>query len=783
MLTSQEQLYIQSKSRILTLETIAFQKFERFCLALKNYDTTIQFLQQFRLIVQKFNNCRVEHKLIIVLANLYYHQGEECLTKSYILQALQSWQKCLDFHESIKDEQLEMRVLQALGNAYNYGLYNQTKAIEYLNKSLKIAEQLTNEEMQGRLQGDLSAAYAALAVDDDNRVDNEKIIQAINYAQNSLKIAKKYQDIEAEWQVLVRFGYAYFLKKEYKKAIKSYLQILKIARQYQLPVAKIQALHHLGEVYLDIKKYPKASFYFEWALKLAEQLQNSQQVAMELVALGKVAERQKNIPEAISYYKRGIEIAEKIRRTIKIEENTTSFVNFWARYYRSLILLLWQENNFEEAFEFVERSKARAFLDKLANGRISLRGRVNAYLFKKEQTLRNQILSLRSKDSNHQLVSREKDYENFLEKLEIQNPETASLISVDAASLAQIQKELDTETTLLEYFVTDKCTLAFIITRDRFQTVNLDVIRDELKEQITLFRGFPNTSQLHPPELKKLYNCLIAPLKCHLHTPRLTIVPHNILHYLPFAALTDGERYLIDDYALVNLPSANVLRFLRGKRSPSNNTNKILALGAPNNTFNKLLRPLNFAQKEVEAIARRFKIKAYVGKDATESVVWSQAKKAEILHIAAHGEYNPNTPLFSTIHLARDDKAEFAQKDGRLEVHDVYKLDLISSTNLVVLSACQTQIGNTQKISLGDEIIGLNRAFIYAGTPSVIASLWNVEDQATQLLIKQFYHYLKMGMDKAKALQQAQIKVRKKQPHPFYWAAFVLTGDGEKINL
>ncbi|BAY21661.1 TPR repeat-containing protein [Calothrix sp. NIES-2100] len=781
MLQSQEQLQIQSQSRILTLETIAFKILEQFCLALKNYNLTIQCLEQVRLIIQKLNNCRAEEKLILILANLYYLQGNERWKKSNILQALQSWHKCLDFREKMKNNQLEMLVWQALGNAYNYGFYNRSKAIEYLNESLKIANELRNEKIQGRLQGDLSAAYGALAVDDDNVVDTQKINQAINYAQSSLKIAQKYQDIEAECQALEHFGYAYFLNKEYKKAIKSYLHIFKIARQYQLPVAKIQALHHLGELYLYIKKYQKASFCFEWALKLAQQLQDAQQEAMGWVALGRVAKGQKNITDAINYYKKGIQIAEKIRSTLKIEENTTSFVNFWARHYRSLILLLWQEKHFEEAFEFVEQSKARAFLDKLANARIGLRGRVSGYLLKQEQNLRNQILSLRSKDPNHKLLSREKDYNNLLEKLEIQNPEIASLISVDVASLAEIQKELDTETTLLEYFVTDERTLVFIITRDRFQPINLDVTRAELKEQITLFLDFANISEHHPLELKNLYNYLIAPLKSYLPTPRLTIVPHNILHYLPFAALTDGERYLIDDYTLVNLPCANVLRFLRGKRSRS--TNRILALGAPDNTFDKLLAPLNFAQKEVEAIACRFQTKAYIGKDATESLVWSQAKKAEILHIAAHGKYNPNTPLFSTIHLAMDDKAEVAQKDGRLEVHDVYKLDLTTSTNLVVLSACETFIGNTQKVSLGDEIIGLNRAFIYAGTPSVIASLWNVEDRATQSLMKKFYHYLKMGMDKAKALQQAQIAVRKNQPHPSYWAAFVLTGDAEKINL
>ena len=159
-----------------------------------------------------------------------------------------------------------------------------------------------------------------------------------------------------------------------------------------------------------------------------------------------------------------------------------------------------------------------------------------------------------------------------------------------------------------------------------------------------------------------------------------------------------------------------------------------------------------------------------VGAAATESAVFSQAGKAEILHLAAHGKFNQHNPLFSTLYLAADD-----QHDGRLEVHDIYSLDLTEATNLVVLSACQTQLG---ELSKGDEIVGLNRAFLYAGTPSVMATLWSVDDKVTGLLMERFYTHLRSGMTKSQALQQAQMDVRAEYPHPYYWAAFVLTGDG-----
>ena len=182
-----------------------------------------------------------------------------------------------------------------------------------------------------------------------------------------------------------------------------------------------------------------------------------------------------------------------------------------------------------------------------------------------------------------------------------------------------------------------------------------------------------------------------------------------------------------------------------------------------------ILCPLNSARDEVRTIARLFNTQPLVGKAATENAVWSKATQSGMLHLAAHGEYNTFNPLFSSIQLVGDN-----QHDGSLQVHEIYELDLSSKTNLVVLSACQTKIG---ELSRGDEVVGMNRAFLYAGTPTVMSSLWNVDDAATGLLMKEFYSNLQSGMGKAEALQQAQKAVRQDYPHPYFWAAFSLTGD------
>lgn len=156
-------------------------------------------------------------------------------------------------------------------------------------------------------------------------------------------------------------------------------------------------------------------------------------------------------------------------------------------------------------------------------------------------------------------------------------------------------------------------------------------------------------------------------------------------------------------------------------------------------------------------------------------MVREQVVGAKIVHLAAHGLYNPVAPLSSLIALAPDD-----DYDGWLTVGEVYGLDL-SQTELVVLSACQTQLG---EVSTGDEVVGLTRSFFFAGTPSVIATLWNVDDQATGQLMERFYLHLNEGMGKADALRQAQLELiaTDTYPDPYFWSGFVLSGDGGVVR-
>ncbi len=177
---------------------------------------------------------------------------------------------------------------------------------------------------------------------------------------------------------------------------------------------------------------------------------------------------------------------------------------------------------------------------------------------------------------------------------------------------------------------------------------------------------------------------------------------------------------------------------------------------------------LAHADDEAKGVASLYGAQPLLGSNATVAAFEAKAGDSTLVHLVAHGLLNTTSPLFSSLALAPQ-----GSSSGAITVQDVYGLDL-KKTDLVVLSACQTDLGAQSK---GDDIVGLNRAFLYAGTPSTITSLWSVDDQATGLLMKSFYTHLKAGEGKAEALRSAQVEIMTSYPNPYYWAGFVLTGN------
>jgi CHAT domain-containing protein len=412
---------------------------------------------------------------------------------------------------------------------------------------------------------------------------------------------------------------------------------------------------------------------------------------------------------------------------------------------------------------------------------------------------------LRSRSVERELETTKTEYLSLLDEIKRDSPEEYSLLSVDASSLKEVMAFLDPETTLLEYFVATDQAYVWVVDKSDFRLVEIAVKKEDLEKRVNGYREkIASFNSDYREDAGGLYDLLLKPAMPYVKNKRLVIIPHAVLNHLPFHALMtskSGEgnkkgRFLIEDYDVVYAPSASVLRFIYEKRKPL--TGKILALGNPYLDEKGLELP--YAEEEVKRIKSAYpQTTVFLQKQATKARVQSLASSYNAIHFATHAELQPDSPMSSSIRLAKE-----GSNDGNLRVYEIFGLDL-KNTSMVTLSGCETGLG---KSAGGDEFVGLSRAFIYAGVPTIVASLWKVNDQSTAELMTLFYQNLKT-LNKAEALRRAQIEMikgdvgagivrgvggittaKKAQTvpvkesartvdgsHPYFWAPFVLIGD------
>ncbi len=585
-----------------------------------------------------------------------------------------------------------------------------------------------------------------------------------------------------------RYGSDGKAQEYYEKALQAYQSVL--AQPLHSMAGKSATMHNIGQVYAGLGQYEEALDYLKRALENEQEIDKARTFA----EIGYVYERMNDLEHALIYYLKSIEIQEKIRWESKIEEFKISLAEQTVDVYQQTVLLLMSMNRPEEAFNMTERARARTFLDLLGNEPLHIRNDIEPDLLKQEQALKTKLSLLSQylrkefekplrvdnrqeiEALKYRITQKLEDHKKLLMRIKIESPEYASLISIEPLELPSIQEMLDKNTTLISYFVTTEKTIAFIITHDAFEAVPLSPKKPELQQLIKNIHQ--KTTPVEPvlQDLQQLHSWLITPIRTHIKPDNVVgIIPHSVLHYLPFAALSDGRMssinsvlspYFGDNHVLFSLPSANVLQFIRGKYQKSK-MEQVLALGYAAGKAENLAY-LKYAEKEAESAAGMYNAKAHTGNAASETLLKSQGSLASLIHIASHVSLSKDYPFRSHFVLAPDD-----HNDGRFNIREAYNL-LLQKAELVILSACETSLGRKSR---GDEIIAFNRAFIYAGAPSVIASLWNVDDKATYEFMLAFYKHFKQDKSIAEALQQARIETREKYPHPRYWAAFVLTGN------
>jgi CHAT domain-containing protein len=481
---------------------------------------------------------------------------------------------------------------------------------------------------------------------------------------------------------------------------------------------------------------------------------------------GRIAEREGKPTEAIEFYRRAIEVIERQRASLTTEATKIGFVGNKQQVYGRLVALLVAGERAAEAFEIVERSKARALVDMLAVKKdFTARGadpentrRVLAELDRADTEAR--AMSVASAGAE---VGQVRSVRAITSDIQLAAPELASLVTVSTATLAELRKLIGDDEALVEYYYDESSLYAFVLTREGVQAVTLN--RSGLTEQVAQFRRHveDHRSDAWRASARELFERLIAPLQDRIKVRNLAFVPHGALHYLPFAALLGPDNQpLVERHGIRVLPSASVLKFLRPATPRASAS--LLVLGNPDLGDPKL--DLEFAEGEARAVAAmQAGSRLLLRLDASETNFKKAASLFSHLHLATHGKFRAESPLDSGLMLARD-----GENDGLLRVSELYSMNL--DAELVTLSACETGLG---KIDNGDDVVGLTRGFLYAGARSIVATLWSVDDNATAELMKSFYGAIQTT-GKRDALREAQIKTRAAFPHPFFWAAFQLIG-------
>ncbi len=494
-----------------------------------------------------------------------------------------------------------------------------------------------------------------------------------------------------------------------------------------------------------------------------------------------------NRSAALAAYRRADGALERLRSHLQTDELKISFLEDKQVVYESLVWLGLRTGDPDRraVFTDVEKAKSRSLADLLAFRAAEMPAKAGGAsdLVKGMQSLRRELNSLYRQidlrlaegapeqvaELQRRCLAREEELLRAMRKLQAADRELSSLQQGMAVDLEEIRSAIPGDAVLLEYYFARGTVYACVAGRDRLEIVAVSSVERVHKlhralqyqlSKLLLGRGYADRfkDQLLRDagnHLRELHGELIAPLAGFLAGGRqLVIVPHDVLHYVPFHALEGDDGPLIDRFRVSYAPSASVFALCRG-RQPSSGRGA-LVLGVADERA-----PL--IRREAEAVAEILpEAVLFLGEEASEENLRHHGKDARVVHLATHGHFRQDNPMFSAIQLGT----------SRLSLFDLYGLEL--DADLVVLSGCGTGLA---EVTAADELVGLARGLLYAGARSVLVTLWDVNDESTTELVGAFYRRLAAGSGPAAALRAAMRELREAHPHPYYWAPFVLVGE------
>jgi CHAT domain-containing protein/tetratricopeptide (TPR) repeat protein len=757
--------------------------------ALKYYEEGIQFAG---------DDKRAQALNLIGLADVYANL-------SNYSKALKYYREAQKISAEIKEISLNTEISTGLG-ALNFNLDRFYNASFYYQYALELQINSANQYLAADIYHKLGLTYFRM----DSLSASEK------YFKQSIELSSSSKN---EYAAALSYGDLadlYLNKKDFNNAVVFLSKAKTIARKNQWDhlIAEEEILE--GNINAERKYFEPARNNFQNALTIARKLNDFNLQILAYYSLGKLFHNNGFTEAAASFYKSGISIIENVSRPLfENSEVQISYFNAKRDLYDSYAHLLLEQKKYEDAFLIIDKSRSRNTMQNLLNLKLSSftdDDKSVEQLYELDWMINSGIYSYAETDSLRKL------YASLKNNLTKKYPDLKSTIAPEYNNqVTDFQKILADKENFLSIYLTENKSYLFLITKNKFQTFELAANKKEIVEFISkvspYFDPESDTRYFFNKDLfafnsKSAYELFTKTLKPVLAkiplNEKLIISPSKELLAFPFELLVTNyktnessydysdKNFLVADYAISYSPSASV--YAEEVKNKLSNNDKVLIVGDPaidnqSEDFAErrglleesisaprsfTLLPLKYSGEEVNMISEIIKAdKVFLHKDATETNFKQNAELSKIIHLSTHSLLYKKQPLifFSNFYDP--------ENDGFLEASEIVQLKL--NSDLVVLSSCSSGLG---KLDESEGILGMTKAFFDAGTKSIVVSLWEVNDKYTSKLMTIFYQKLSEGYDKSEALRLAKVEfIKKHSPNPYFWAAFVLSGNTSKVKL
>jgi CHAT domain-containing protein len=717
-------------------------------------------------------------------------------------KAADCYRAALALQDAAGDTRRRSLVLQNLGNSY--WLLDPERAVDYLEQALALARSSRDTAGEAQALGELAGIYNLQG----------RLADSIRSGEDALRFARAAGDRQREARALRTVGLAHARMGDASKGSALLLESIDAAKRVGNRRGEALSWLALGEAHQIAANSEEAARSFERSRAIAEEIGDRDTLANAIrgVAhaerdLGKLAEARRDAALALS-------LVETLRANAGDVDTRATYLSTAHEAYELYIDILMRQGDWAAALEASERSRARSLLDMLAEAGADIREGVDRQLLEREREIANllnakgaRLLPLLGRNNpqaaalKQEIARLESDYRDVEAAIRKANPRYAALTQPSPLKREEIQSAMDPGSLLLEYSLGEPRSYLWAVSRSGLEAWELPSrARIEAASRNLLQLIAARAEAPMADAARQLSEMVLAPAAQTLAGKRLVIVADGVLQQVPFAMLpAPGSREpVIASHEIVSLPSVSAIAVLRKEfatRATQVGTLAIFAdpvfdratAPAPPETTRMLehvagdgmkLARLPFTALEADQIlqiARGAANWKATGYEATRDAALSgKLGQYRYIHFATHGLLDTERPSLSALVLSQTDP-QGNPLDGFLRVNDIYNLRL--SADLVVLSACQTGLGKPVR---GEGLMGLTRAFLYAGAPRVVVSLWSVNDRATAALMAALYRgMLRQGKTPAAALRAAQLEIRKQKQweSPYYWAAFVQHGE------